>query len=127
MENSKKCLYKKYRKHLFTVHNCGPYNSVLKQELLDNFRIVYGDKLISYLICQEEYPNEHKDGPDPNKVGDSHLQGCIFFSTQTALSTTLKGLSQFYQPVARIDVRPFIKELNMINYFKDTKKILLCF
>lgn len=115
--------------YTFTIHNQGAYDPAKKEQLLEYLRAEY--TLTGYIIAQELYPNEDKTSLDYTKLGDSHLQGNLYFKNQVDKIPLLKYFQKKYIEVKtdagasqRTQILPIKKgtSTQMDNYFKgDTK------
>lgn len=121
------------RSFTFTIHNQGKYDPQKKQDLLDYLNTKYPPQ--SYIIVQELYPNADKTALDPSKVGDSHLQGNLYYKNQIDFHKLLEFLQAKYKPVytdagciGRVELDGIKKVAGkslaaMDNYFKGTRKM----
>jgi len=118
------------RAFTFTIHNQGEYNVSKKQELYDHVQSQY--PLVGYIIAQELYPNADKTDLDQDKIGDSHLQGNLYFKNQVDFHPLLKYLQGKYKETktdkgveGRIQLLCIQKgtTTQMDNYFKGEQKI----
>ena len=118
------------RAFTFTIHNQGEYDDSKKQELFDHIQAQY--PLSGYIIAQELYPNADKTALDPDKIGDSHLQGNLYFKNQVDFHPLLKYLQGKYKEtkteqglLGRTQLLAIQKgtDTQMDNYFKGECKI----
>lgn len=118
------------RAYTFTIHNQGAYDFEKKQALLDHVKAMY--PLTGYVIAQELYPNAEKTALDPEKAGDSHLQGNFYFKNQVDFHPLLKYLQGKFKEVktdkgteGRIQLLGIQKgtDTQMDNYFKGEHKV----
>jgi hypothetical protein len=103
----------KFKSYHFVVHNQGPRDENKKQELLDMIQAQYGTSLEAWLIAQEDYK-------EPDKAGDTHLQGNLFFSNQIHFNALLKKFEAKYPPIRTDKGMLYRTELEKI---KDAGKI----
>lgn len=83
--------------YTFTVHNQGSYDPMKKTCLLHQLKKEF--VLTGYIIVQELYPNADKSNLDANKLGDSHLQGNLYFKNQVTFSKILQFFQNLYPEV----------------------------
>lgn len=116
--------------YTFTVHNQGIYDNTKKHDFYKHVNDKY--PLSAYLIAQELYPNDTKTDLHPDKLGDSHLQGNLYFKSQVDFYPLLKHLQTMYKEVNngsgllnRVELLPIAKgtECRCDNYFKGKSKI----
>ena len=110
----------KSRKLHFVIHNQGAYDAVKKESLRDLLVTQYGTALEGYLIAQEMY--HHEGG-----IGDSHLQGNLFFKNQIHCTALVKLLKARYtlagqESIGRVQVKPSESEGRATSYMINSHK-----
>lgn len=118
------------RAYTFTIHNQGDYDNDKKQKFIDLIKSKY--EVTGYIVAQELYPNADKTNLDEDKLGDSHLQGNLYFKHQVDFHPLLKFIQTHYPEektekglLGRTQLLAIQKgtDTQMDNYFKGQSKM----